>query len=164
MAFRFAFKRSRRDSVEGLIGRESLFNPFAPLPPPHPASGLIVLRRINYHLLSAAAEARTKREAPVFWKRNLAGSEVRDTHRPPWCRGVQYAPGVCTATPPTMAAAARRRRRDAAKLTFTGDWFRWDFSVSENMSQKDPERDTKFGLNLTYIACFKRSTQIFVLI
>lgn len=48
-----------------------VFNPFAILCVSHYASGLIVLHRINYHLLSAA-EARTKREAPVlaFWKRN----------------------------------------------------------------------------------------------
>lgn len=68
-----------QDFTGGLIGRKDgrdksriVFNPFAVLCVSlRCASGLIVLHRINYHLLSAA-EARTKREAPVlaFWKRN----------------------------------------------------------------------------------------------
>jgi len=63
----------------GLIGSRDerdksriVFNPFAVLCVSlHYVGGLIVLHRINYHLLSAV-EARTKREAPVlaFWKRN----------------------------------------------------------------------------------------------
>lgn len=91
MAFRFAFKRSRRDSVEGLIGRESFLTPSSLLYP-YPASGLIVLRRINYHLLSATAEARTKREALVFWKRNLLVARCA-THRPPDAEGHNAPPG-----------------------------------------------------------------------
>lgn len=59
-------RRDRRDKSR------IVFNPFAVLCVSlYYANGLIVLHRINYHLLSAA-EARTKREAPVlaFWKRN----------------------------------------------------------------------------------------------
>lgn len=82
---------------------------------PRPAGGLIVLRRINYHLLSSVAEARTKRRAPALasWKRNPlvarcdinADAEVDATAE-------QCARG-CTATSPTMAATTRHRRRDA---------------------------------------------------
>lgn len=74
-----AFRISRevligRRGREGLVNRESFLTPFTPVlcVSLRHANGPIVLHRINYHLLSAA-EARTKREAPVlaFWKRNL---------------------------------------------------------------------------------------------
>lgn len=128
------------------------------------------MRKINYHLLSAAAEARTKREAPVFWKRNLAGGEVRDTHRPPPDAGEGgggtmrvRTPGVCTATPPTMAAAARRRRRDAAEAHVYRRLISLRFQCERGCAAKrSRKRHTvgKFGLDLTYIACLKRPTQI----
>lgn len=103
----------------------NVFNPFVAPLCPRPAGGLIVLRRINYHLLSTVAEAHTKRKAPALasWKRNPlvarcdtnADAEVDATAE-------QYARG-CTATSPTMAATTRHRRRDALQsLQLFTDW------------------------------------------
>lgn len=137
MAFRFAFKRSRRDSVEGLIGRESFLTPSSLLYP-YPASELIVLRRINYHLLSATAEARTKREAPVFWKRNLLVARCA-THRPPDAEGHNAPQGLHrdAANNGRRSETSTSRRREARVYRRL---ISPRFQCSEDVSQKDPER------------------------
>lgn len=94
-----------------LIGRRDgrgksriVFNPFAvPCVSLHHASGLIVLHRINYHLLSVV-EACTKREAPVlvFWKRN-----------PPVAR-CDTDPDSDAEADATVVQCARDLHRDAA--------------------------------------------------
>jgi len=110
-------RNPRRDSLGKRDKSRIVFNPFivlSSLPPPFStrASGLIVLRRINYHLLSAAAEACTKHEAPQLWHPGNGGTRTAQRDAA-WCNdGTMRRPGLrrdaanngCRETP-----ASRRR-------------------------------------------------------